>query len=260
LSIPVGNDTLWLENTNDEAPFGYLGTFTQNRNVLVVNGEKSKLVKTPPLLKDDVAVKSSFVFKPSVSGISDLIFKREANGPEFERVADLITDLKDDRKKSYIRNVVLLNCEVVSCSFNRPVRDKPTVLIDSEIEIDNLLSRINKSLVFNFVPTRLLNPEKPADRKYPLKINYPFNQTDTVKVDFSLFNEYDIIVPPDSYINTKYGMFSVNYTREREKITILWKFLLNSNNYTLEDYTGFYNFIEAVKLATKKTAIILTGK
>jgi transglutaminase-like putative cysteine protease len=260
LCLPIENDTLWLENTNNLMPFGYLGTFTQNRDVLVVNGEKSKLVKTPPLLKDDVTVSSSFAFKPSRSGKSVLKIKREVNGPEFERVADLLTDLKDDRRRAYIRNLMILNGEVVSCSFKRPDRDKPSVLIDSEIEIENLLSRINTSLVFNFVPTRLFSLEKPTERKYPLKINYPVNQIDTVIADFSMLKDYDIIIPPDSYINTKYGMFSVNYLREKEKITVLWKFRLNSNNYSLDDYTGFYDFIESIKLATKKTAIILSGK
>ena len=54
LAVPLENDTLWLENTSNTNPFAYPGTFTQNRQALLVDGSKSRLVRTPSLNETDV--------------------------------------------------------------------------------------------------------------------------------------------------------------------------------------------------------------
>lgn len=47
LCIPLHNDTVWLETTNQRQPFNYLGSFTDDRLALVVKEHGSKLVRTP---------------------------------------------------------------------------------------------------------------------------------------------------------------------------------------------------------------------
>lgn len=60
LSVPLAMDTIWLENTANYLPFNYLGTFTQNRTALLIDGDKSKLVRTPSLKMKDVHEESQY--------------------------------------------------------------------------------------------------------------------------------------------------------------------------------------------------------
>jgi hypothetical protein len=260
LCLPAGKDTIWLENTSNLLPFGYLGSFTQNRYCLVVNGENSKLIKTPALGINDVGVRSFYLFRHVESGKTKVEIKREMKGPEFEAALELGNDLKDDKRKAYIRNQGQLNGDVISCSFHRSDRDQTSLFIDSEIEIENSLRRISNSLIFNYVPLKLISLEKPAERKYPVKINYPVNHIDSVVVDLSLLSGYEIQVPEDSFFSSEYGRYSVNYTRGEGKITAVWKFQLFSNLYDKDKYKGLFDFIESIKLSIKKSPIILTSK
>src|SRR5690606_16647989 len=47
LSIPFENDTVWVDCTSKENPFGYLGTFTDDRLAIACTEEGGKIIRTP---------------------------------------------------------------------------------------------------------------------------------------------------------------------------------------------------------------------
>ena len=47
LCVPFGQDTTWLECTNQHIPFGFLGTFTDDRDVVVCTPEGGLVTHTP---------------------------------------------------------------------------------------------------------------------------------------------------------------------------------------------------------------------
>src|SRR5690606_10349423 len=46
LGIPDGDDITWLECTSQDAPYGFIGNFTDDRDVLIITPEGGKIVHT----------------------------------------------------------------------------------------------------------------------------------------------------------------------------------------------------------------------
>ncbi|GAB4243282.1 MAG: hypothetical protein Tsb0034_21030 [Ekhidna sp.] len=92
LTIPLNQDTIWLETTSQTSPFDYLGTFTQNRNALFIK-EESELVKTPKLSEDDVLIEDKYFLELNESGEGNFTLNRTSRGKEFEIISAHISSL-----------------------------------------------------------------------------------------------------------------------------------------------------------------------
>ena len=53
LNIPNNGNDIWLECTSQTIPFGFLGDFTDDRDVLVVTPEGGIIKRTPAYLNED---------------------------------------------------------------------------------------------------------------------------------------------------------------------------------------------------------------
>ena len=55
LCVPMENkkDTIWLESTNQIIPFGYIGTFTDDRDALLIDESGGRIVHTPKYTAQD---------------------------------------------------------------------------------------------------------------------------------------------------------------------------------------------------------------
>lgn len=47
LVIPIASDTVWLEGTSQTKPFGYMGTFTDDRDVVMITEEGAHITRIP---------------------------------------------------------------------------------------------------------------------------------------------------------------------------------------------------------------------
>lgn len=260
LCVPDGNDTIWLENTSGLVPFGYLGPFTQNRYVLVVNGPESRLVRTPAMKTEDFPVRSLYYIKPEISGIASIHLEKEMLGYDSERWLQISTDNQEDKRKEAVSNELSLKNEVIKYELVHPDRDKQNMKLIADLSIYNAFRKIGNSLVLNLPSAGISRLEKPGDRKHPVRINYPVNQTDSIIVEIPYINDYSVELPGNINITSKFGSFSESFTGETGKLKIIRKFIIPVNDIPINEYESFYAFIESINNSIRKSPVVLNKK
>ncbi len=257
LMTPLEQDTIWIECTSKNNPLGYLGTFTQNRNALVINGEKSHFIKTPKLTWADVQTSSSYNFEVTEVGESKVTCKTKAKGDDYETINSILREYNKKDQDDFFRyflpipQYTLNNWEIEEENKNSA---SITTIINASSS--NLLKQYGSDYFLKVFPANIPKFTKPAERRHPVWIHYPLSNLDTVV--YNLPQRLKVSKNSENQeFKTKFGEYSIKYIVEQNKITAIRKFILNPGKYNLEEYSEFYKFISEVKNADKKNVILL---
>jgi len=256
LAVPLGNDTIWLENTSNINPFGYVGTSIQNRDALIVSNENSRLVRVPELKKEDVLVLNRLSYDLNVNGDARLAVNSSFKGRNFEKFNQLHTDYVNDDKERIIRDYMPFgNYEVVTWELKKQNRDTARIDLNVVLNVSKVLKSLGNEFYFEVRKCDIPSFEPPAVRSLPVAIPYPIYSIDTLEYDLPA--GYGIKTPPDTVeIDTRFGNYRRVLLDAGKKIIVLRKFEVYTGNYITVEYPDFYNFIRSVREADVKKIVI----
>ncbi|TVQ20603.1 MAG: DUF3857 domain-containing protein, partial [Bacteroidetes bacterium] len=78
--VPLENDTIWLETTNQILPVGFIGASNMDRYVLVVTDNGGVLTRTPPVLADENRIHQVLHASLDTNGNARINLRKEFNG------------------------------------------------------------------------------------------------------------------------------------------------------------------------------------
>jgi hypothetical protein len=254
--VPLGNDTTWLECTSQISPFGYLGTFTDNRNVLVIKDDSGELVRTPEYTINDNYINSRIVVDHSADGtaahgtisFSGLMMDDEvfaANQNTKDQIAWLNKNLE-------IKDFTLINHH-----YNILEDPKPVIRLDVELALKSFFTGANGRL---FASLNLNNtievPARVRSRKHPLYIPYSYQSSDTVTVNMPAGYKPEQL-PVSSVNDERFGSYSMKTVYEAGNIICIRKFELYIGTHSPEVYSAFYDFMQKTAIADSKQLVLI---
>ncbi|WP_052143718.1 DUF3857 domain-containing protein [Wocania ichthyoenteri] len=259
LSIPNDNETIWLECTSQELPFGFIGDFTDNRDVLVITPEGGKIQRTKKyntkenaqIIKGNYSVSNDGVINVHATVKSEGIQYDDKYWLESETERDLDKHYK--KRWRYINNMNIDNMEIIndkdSIVFNETLNFQATNY--SKIVANRMLLTVNALNRNTHIPDRY------RDRKLPLKIKRGFKDIDEVEI--TLPQDYKVeLLPNKKVIENKFGSYKFEVIVKDEN-TLLYKreFVVNDGEFPKEDYSKFRTFYKEVsKQDNTKVALI----
>lgn len=245
--IPLPDTSLWLETTDQQIPFGYLGSFTDNRHAISMQKNTTQLIKTTAYPDSaNVQLTESNVTIDSNGGLWASTTIR-SNGLMYGKRSHLLLSKQEDREMFYRNEWGHLQ----ALKFGNLMleADKSKVVINEQLELTALVYGTisgNRMFVIPNVFSRTISiPPKYAQRKLPFEIQRGYLTKDVVLVEIP--EGYTIeSIPKDKEISGLFGYYKTSVTSDESQQRLL-KYerilYIKSGRHQPEVYDHYYQFI-----------------
>lgn len=258
LNLPqkTGED-IWLECTSQTNPFGFIGGFTDDRNVLVITPEKGYIKRTKKYTASDNL--NTLTVKARFNGVNNTLegsFQNQFEGMALRTCTGIVNSknkvLKLQSIFSHLNNFTPKNIKTQS-GYENSIGE-----VSAAFKIDNFAIKagpryIIKPNIFNTI-SPLKNTSK---RRLPYVVDRGKTENATYTIDLS--DQYTHKSLPNNFsINNDYGSYQIEYEslNQGNFIKMTRKLQLHEITITPEKYTDYVDFINQVAENDSKKIIL----
>ncbi|WP_205511454.1 DUF3857 domain-containing protein [Longitalea arenae] len=210
LCVPQPEDSIWLECTSAKADFDILGSFTENRNALLVTDAGGVLVNTPASTAAGNKLITTTTVELNNDGSGSTVTCFRSNGHYKGLLDYILSEKKDDQKESVVLTLGFKQPE----SFEYIQKDSPdlfTTMLTMTIEKIPEFTAGNKI----FLAPRLhkiwdLKLPKTENRKLDYYFQSPFDITDTTIFKLPAGATVEAL-PKPAMLSGPYASYSTSY-------------------------------------------------
>jgi len=257
LCVPNDGDTIWLECTSQDAPFGFLGDFTDNRYALLITSEGGILTKTPLYDKATNISTSTSQIMVSPDGSASIKSNAVFKGLAFDSYFDVILESKSDQNKTLHKRLPYADFRLTSHNFTWS-KDKAEVVFSYEAEIKNLGTLAGSRLLLN-TPTLnsyLKPPQRIRNRQKPFILYSDYLDVDTLVYTIPAGYKPQGL-EPKNITDERFGSYSARYEFIDGQIRYIRSMERNRGFFKPEEYADFVEFMNKIVIADKSTLILL---
>jgi hypothetical protein len=259
LCVPLAKDTVWLECTSQTMPSGYLGDFTSDRYALLIDESGGKLIRTPKYgLKENLQVRRTNA-TVHIDGTMQTKIETMYTGMQQDNLHGMINNISKDKIKEYLNNELEFSTYDVSKFLYKEKRSElPTIDEDLDLIVTNYASITGKRLflVPNIMTKSHQKLSKEHSRKNPIKINYEYQDIDTVIITVPEGYEPESL-PPAVNLNTKFGKFTSHVKFEKNRIIYYRDYQHYSGVYDSSEYLPLAGFYENIYKADRAKVVLV---
>lgn len=248
LAIPYQGQYYWIDCTSQVHPFGFVGDFTDDRQVLVVTPKGGEIVKTVGYTNEDNYQKMLSEYtvdaKGNIKGDISILTK----GIQYDNRFHMESRSKEECEKYYKNSWSYINgIEIEKASFKN---DKDKIEFTEDIKVsasnylvangDEYLLPINTFNRYSNVPSRYKN------RILPFEVKRGFLDEDKFIINLPTSLELGSM-PEAVSIENKYGVYKTQLSKNAEgKLEYSRSLLLKKGYYSNEEFKDFRKFMRSI--------------
>ena len=259
LAIPNGNHYTWLECTSQDDPFGYQGTFTDDRDVLIIKPEGGEIVRTKVYedLGNTQIDKGTYTIDENGNFSGSIIITSEGSQYSSKtKIETLQPTEKESHYKDYWSNINNLKLGKITFSNN-----KENVQFAENVQVSaiNYASISANKMIFTvdaFNQTSA-NVKRIRNRKNPFQIQRGYLDTDEIEINLPTGFTIEFL-PSNFELKGKFGEYKTEIIKkENNKLIYKRSMFLNKGKYSNKEYDEYRLFMEQVS-RNDNAKIILT--
>jgi hypothetical protein len=259
LSIPNGDNYVWLECTSQDTPFGYQGTFTDDRDVLIMKPEGGVIVRTKIYQdKDNTQISNG---KYSLSQTGDFSGKMiiVSEGSQYNQKFEIQNFQPADREayyKKYWNNINNLKIDKIGFTNDK---EKVKFTENAELSAVNYGNVSGNKIMFvvNAYNQITGNVKRLRNRKNPFEIQRGYADADEIEISLPIGFSIEF-VPSNFELKTKFGEIKTEIIK-KDASNLIYKrtMFLKKGLYSNKEYDEYRLFIEQIS-RNDNAKIILT--
>jgi Domain of Unknown Function with PDB structure (DUF3857) len=253
LAVPRKQDTLYLECTSQTSPSNYLGTFTDDRNVLWIERDESSIIRSRIYSHLNNVQTNTFKIKLKDSGdaVIDLLMKNE--GVLFDEIMLFKMAPSDYVKKHNQDKFNYSDFTLSNFEFSQADKNAPELNLKYTIQVNGLAKPAGTKHVFPIVPAIPFNKYISKDdfmKFYSIKRG--ISVVDEILVDLPN-DQWIYNLPETSHVDSDFGNYHLSTSFDGKQLKIVRKMTFYKGEYAKQLYDSFKEFYQKIeKIESRK--------
>ena len=257
LCVPRSSDTLWLECTNQTIPFGFLGDFTDDRDVLLITENGGIFAHTTKYEAKDNTRSCRSEFNIDSTGQAICSVRTIFRGLQYDNISELLSSDYDEQKKLLYSNSTLPSLQIGTFSVN-DLKGRIPVARINESEISKTYCSFSGN--YMLLPLNILNPQKSIQKMLKPRYSDVIISRSSIDYDTLIYKipknyKYESLPSPVT-INSRFGNYACSVSAKENEIIYIRKFTILEGRYRPSEYKELYDFILAVSKADNSKVLL----
>lgn len=260
LAVPLARDTVWLEATSQTAPFNHLGSFTEDRDVLLVTPEGGRLARTPASRAADNLQRRTGTLTLTADGTLAGDLALAYTGNQRDRVRNALVDASPQRRTEWLHDqfdgTSALLDQIVFPDF---AAASDTLRLGMRAGLRRYASITGRRLFvplamerWGFVPDAMT-----TERTQPVVVaTYPFEDRDSLAITLPEGYRVEAAAPPVA-LDTPFGSYRLEATVDGTALRITRRLVLSKTRLDASDFTSYRTFLERVAAADRTRLVLV---
>jgi len=258
LCVPMDKDTTWLECTSSLADFAHLGSFTENRNALVLTETGGVLIPTPKSKSHQNKFSMTTTITLNEDGSGDTESLMTTTGEyKYEQLA-LSLEKSDLQKQYFVNRLGFPNPDEFDLSFGeknlKPLHTRIQLKVEKVNDFKAGSKMFLRPRIYKIWSTKLPPNENRAE---DYLFECPFEKTDTTL--YKLPPGYSVeALPKEKQMKFEFGSYNTkhSYDAQQQAIVITAKFVLTQHHIPAEKYALVKTFFDDVMMDDSQRIVI----
>lgn len=245
LNIPIEGEDIWLECTSQTIPFGFLGDFTDDRDVLVVTPEGGVIKRTSNYKNEQNLQKSIATVAIDSIGSVKAEIQIISSGIQYDQKYQLdILSLKD--RKEYYTSSYWDNLNNLTLHDIQLLNNREDVIFTEKIKLSikehASLTSNEMLLLVNVFNKNTHVPKRYRNRSMPLKIERGYQDIDESIIEIPKGYKVGTLFDDISIIN-KFGVYRISIHKiDENHLKYKRTLLIKEGVYPKEEYASYRSF------------------
>jgi len=259
ICVPSGNDTIWLECTDQFKSAGYMGGFTGNRHALVITEDGGVIVSTPKYGLKENLQQRTINAKLDAEGLLTAEIKTNYSGMQQDDLQWLINNVSKDKVKEYLdKELEFATYTVNNFDYKEKKGTLPEIDEKLNVGVDHYATISGKRLfiVPNVMTRSHRKLKTEEERRYDIDLDFEYTDIDKTEIDIPSGYTAESI-PQDVNIESKFGRYRSSVKLEQNKIIYLRSMEQFSGLFPKTDYTEMVKFYDAIYKADRNKLVFI---